>query len=1312
MANEGVGQWDANQGWQDASIDSISSMLRVNVSQMQSLLKSMFIDGADEKDIRRAMQKFGNSGTSVWGRICPMSPWKATNAPSNTSCRGLTINLTKTIAPTSLFAPVASAGTWIFVQKIWCGVAQRSYGEIALGQVLLLPGASPPGSLTPSLPTQIRFGKDSQASLQGLSAVYGAYNIPAWLTPPIGAEGQSGASLPPYSDPSWSPQNGYLWNPGALTPYVSSSQNSSASYSAIMVLRTARDQPQNSEQLPALYTDGRMITSMNNIYVTTNGAGTSASGVGAAAFIPDVTAPTFSPASLETQGGKNSISQVTLVRSNAADSSEGLRWILGPNVLQLLVPLDYGLMIGGKGGIGRNIWSTTLYPSGMSLGGAQINATVPQAVDAQGSAGPTQCLANNVYDRQNDTFAKVIWISDKFSNVNGTFAQTKQLAPTTCQVAGSTAGGPLVNNIYPRQVLDNTLVQVKDIENVYIPLTNEDAPPIFSFRWSIGMGAGNAGPLGQGCHVFCQVMSDDSVSWLQVPFGLGVYGNSTNPSFGATQSSYWQGYGVIPGGMPNELATEIQVPVQPQVPYSYTRQWTWAGSFVCFTAMPNAQQQVSLTIKVPLEYEDGVTGPAFVTRVDGVSQDQQLVYSSRSSWEVLATASTRSVDNKSGNLVRPMVDSRFPDLVRDLFESERAVFFKTVLDEQSWQERVYMTMTCNSTRKFIELLKQQEFVRDPNDPLHERVAAMLAPPEKRQRDVDVSQILNQIDNVRSELDSVRAENASALQACARQIKSASGNFFGDVLGGISQVADTAAHVGMAVAPYAGMLASGSMYGAPECEASAMYGAPAEAAAMYGAPEEASGHMYGSSGRFTSQFSSAAAHPLTQMLAGRLLDKYLPQATGPMGSAVIGDDGKLVSYNPDSFQADGQGWGAKGASLNDEGGVRVPGAVYCSSIYGYLGAPIDLLTEGPPSTWPTKNFITAFEAAETDFNQKSEGVAIRFVPVIDIIKYGQEMSDRLISSAPSTPAMFKTAGVEQIVACFFQGQPWAAQVGAHTPTYLEQVAKHVSPYYRPGQVLLEDQDIYRDERTAIPNGGYTVSHEKRGNRWKICRSNPAYNAIGIMIDVIYGRVRYSILPATYAHLVLRVGRYIAAIRRQEMMATSEFHTAKPHFSEAQALMLSRPERFADRVQSFWKRKDRLVDKTRIVPGGISRVSGFPTAIVMNHILMYTASALIQAPFTGKKQKLQFVLWHNVRQAINDNSDTKDLRGEVHAAHRAFARDIMWSGSGVKANFAPMAANGQQNDNAQDAQDAARQADVDAQAVPGAPPPPPPEHIKRD
>ena len=179
-----------------------------------------------------------------------------------------------------------------------------------------------------------------------------------------------------------------------------------------------------------------------------------------------------------------------------------------------------------------------------------------------------------------------------------------------------------------------------------------------------------------------------------------------------------------------------------------------------------------------------------------------------------------------------------------------------------------------------------------------------------------------------------------------------------------------------------------------------------------------------------------------------------------------------------------------------------------------------------------------------------------------------------------------------------------------------------------------------------------------------------------------------------------------------MATSEFHTVQPHFSDAQALMLSRPERFADRVQSFWKRKDRLVDKTRIVPGGISRVSGFPTAIVMNHILMYTASALIQAPFTGKKQKLQFVLWHNVRQAINDNSDTKDLRGEVHAAHRAFARDIMWSGSGVKANFAPMAANGQQNDNAQDAQDAARQADVDAQAVPGAPPPPPPEHIKRD
>ncbi|NBO39698.1 hypothetical protein EBU99_14070, partial [bacterium] len=664
MANEGIGQWDANQGWQDASIDSISSMLRVNVAQMQALLKSMFIDGADEKDIRRAMQKFGNSGTSVWGRICPMSPWKATNAPSNTSCRGLTINLTKTIAAQSLLAPVATAGTWIFVQKVWCGVAQRSYGEISLGQVLLLPGAAPPGLLTPSLPTQIRFGKDSQASLQGLSAVYGSYNIPAWLTPPIGINNTSGASLPLYSDPSWSPQNGYLWNPGALTPYVSSSQNSSASYSAIMVLRTARDQPQNSEQLPALYTDGRMITSMNNVYITTNGAGTSASGVGAAAFIPDVTAPTFSPASLETQGGKNSISQVTLVRSNATDSSEGLRWILGPNVLQLLVPLDYGLMIGGKGGVARNVWSTTIYPSGMSLGGCLTNATVPQSLDALGSSTPYETLANNVYDRQSDTFAKVIWISDKFTNVGGTFTQTKQLPPTACQIAQAiTPGSPAINNIYPRTVLDSSLVQVKDIENVYIGLTNEDAPPVFCFKWVVGMGAGNAGPLGQGCHVYCQIMSDDSVNWMQVPFGLGVYGNSSNPG---DANGFWQGYGVVPGGMPNEVGCEVAVPVQPQVPYSYTRQWTWAGSFVCFTAMPNAQQQIGLTVKVPLEYEDGVTGPAFVMRVDGVSQDQQLVYSSRSAWEVLATASTRSVDNKSGNLVRPMVDSRFPDLVKDL----------------------------------------------------------------------------------------------------------------------------------------------------------------------------------------------------------------------------------------------------------------------------------------------------------------------------------------------------------------------------------------------------------------------------------------------------------------------------------------------------------------------------------------------------------------------------------------------------------------------------------------------------------------------
>jgi len=117
--------------------------------------------------------------------------------------------------------------------------------------------------------------------------------------------------------------------PGALTPYISPGAQQSSTFTSIMVLRTGKDQPTNSTQLPSEYTSGRLITSMNSLYITTNGAGTSASGIAAAAFIPNLGFPSYPPSTLEQAGGKNSQSQIPVVRANINDQDTGVRWLLG-----------------------------------------------------------------------------------------------------------------------------------------------------------------------------------------------------------------------------------------------------------------------------------------------------------------------------------------------------------------------------------------------------------------------------------------------------------------------------------------------------------------------------------------------------------------------------------------------------------------------------------------------------------------------------------------------------------------------------------------------------------------------------------------------------------------------------------------------------------------------------------------------------------------------------------------------------------------------------------------------------------------------
>lgn len=722
MANQS-GNMDSMDSWTKASSKSVRQVLSCNPSQMMALLKSCFLNGADEGTLRAAIESCGGSAQQIT-KALPMSPWQAVDAPSNTTLKGLTQTITRTLKQPSVVNPVANSGTTVIVDKCWCGVNLRSYAEVSVGVPLPLPGTLSSygsGNPAPLSLTQLAFGPQTQASAYGqVGQVYGIYGIPQFMTPPLRT---TDGGYPPYSVTTsggvgWSPSNGYLFNPGTLYPYINSSSAQSATFSAIMVLRNAKDQPQNSVELAALYSSGRRITSMANLYMTANASGTSASGVGSAAFVPSITVPSFGPSVLESQGSSNSVTQATIVRSSPGDV-EGIRSILATNVEQVMKYLEPGAITGGIAATVQNVYTTLIGASGIDFSAPLTTATVPQAVSISGSASAPNVLANGIWDMQRDGYARGLWLSDKTTNSSGTFCKTRELTGEKCGLAGAT--GFAINGLYPTVDFSVAYATTTPIQNIQLPLGNDDAPFTFKIHWNV-IGGASSGSLGSGCHVFAQIIEDDTISYKMVPFGLPMFGSAAGcMGYIAGQG----GFGVVPGATLTNPAIDITVPTQPDG-FSFTRQYTWMGTFLMLAAMPQAQLEVDIDLLVPLENNNGITGPAYVYRVDGGTAGQQLVFSQRNQYEVLSNAATRAVDNKSGTVVRPMIDARFPGLLRDLFASENAEFFKLVYDEKSWCQRAYTLLTqIKTSDDFIALLRNQHIVRDASDPTHERITGLL-----------------------------------------------------------------------------------------------------------------------------------------------------------------------------------------------------------------------------------------------------------------------------------------------------------------------------------------------------------------------------------------------------------------------------------------------------------------------------------------------------------------------------------------------------------------------------------------------------------
>ena len=1116
MANSNDQTNDGLDSWTQASTDDLVNMLRVNPAQMKAYLASLMIEGADEKDIRRAMNRFGNSGTTMWGKIAPMSPCDAINAPIQTTLKGLTVNLARQVIPQ---APghVATPGCWLFVDKFWAGYSKRTYAEISTGTVLILPGSWTVSadnkweSTTPQLPTQIPFGKKSQVrSSSSFTSIYGPYNIPAWMTPPIGTP----AGLPPYNDPSWSPKNGYLFNPGTLVPYISPNQQAAASFSAVTVLRNSRDQPQCSEQLSANYSSGRQITSMGSMYITTNGAGTSASGMGAGALVPDVTVPTFTSAMLEAQGTSNSQSQVTMVRTNATTEAEGLRWIQGPNVLKVLAPLEYGLVTGGLGGVANNVWNTIIYPSGMTNGCMGVNYQVP--VVSEQDVFSTN-VGNGIYDRQGDGFGAVIWISDKFSNVGGTFAQSQQLQAVKCGIAGST--GVANNNVYPQDLFSTIFSTQASIQNVYIPLLNEDAPPQYTFNWACGFGAGTGGSLGQGCHVYVQIGSDDTPSFSFVPFGLGVYGNSQMGNNVANASL--SGYGVIPGGMFNTWQTAIDTPIQPNFGSgSFIRQWTYAGTFVCFTAMNNAVQEVSLTVKVPLENTSGIRGPAMVIRVDGVSENQQIVMQNRSNWEVVSTAATKAIQSTGTAALRPMVDQRFPDLIRDLFNSPDADFFKTIFDEESWQERVFKVMTLTPS-SFLDLLKTQGFSKYSQHGLHERVTQLLESPKRLREDEE--QKNDQIAAIEHKIDMLQDEK-NQLTNNVKNIHSGLNNLNHH----ITQMKE--AH-------------AGAQFGA-----SSLYNDKTNADAQFGAdaPFDDEANAGGFFGDIWDGIKSVAsvATPIVKTIGGQIVRNAV-SGMNPM----VGDiaNAGLTSVGANSVFLDSKNKECLGTGTPNfipGTNYKIAGAPWITPMIGYLGVPRKKNKVPTPKT-------TIFMETKIQFEEKH--------PFWELISV--RMADFCLDF--NFDFLGKTS-ISEFVKNY-----------EHIKTVLNQVCLRPSTQLVTGNTpptdllyIIPQKGIYVQSK-ANQSATYAYGNSKQSTCYKEIKTPPGEYSLIYLCHKNSNKC--VLLPSSLWHLIARIPTFM--LRAQRSASYKKLHNNPEQvFNMAQKQIWEGDNTLYDRATAWWMKHD--------------------------------------------------------------------------------------------------------------------------------------------
>lgn len=609
---------------------------------------------------------------------------------------------------------IGNNGTGILVWKPWYSYnALRLFQEIPQGKFWPMPGFVGKG-LLPKAPLGIYLGPSSQLIQSFLggaqSAQYGAWGLPSLILAPL-MDTPNG-----YNDPNANPtraqyviSNGITITFGNFIAKCPPTQNNSTNSNAILLARA--NQPQFSIPLEKSYFMGRLVAGQVSMTGTWQATNLQMGGSFSAGAVCDLNSSGFAQSQLQALGGKDSF-----VQKNPQD---GMIMTTGREIADVMAPVN-SRVAQSVGALQQVSVFKNLYgASGVS--GIPTGLTITQAED-EGPPSTDRYQSYGELSWQSGCLADVLWMSAISQTDNeATFQKCQQLQANQCSVGklvGSGVGG-VYSNFYPQAIFPGYKTQTAALSvkapwtQVLLPYGTTDTLPWFDFTFTMGMGQTNNRPLGSGAHVFVQISDDGTPSHECVFFGLGNWGYGTTL---LSDSSSGPG-GIIPGGdlnqvCPRTVKVPLKFPFQSTDSQSQSCAWTYLGTAVFVQPSPNGSFVLEIHASYPELYALGQLTPGKIGRYDNLNEGQQVSITGTFEYEVIANSGTSLVTKSAGAAAEPIINPIFSSLLQDLYRSQQAPFFKTVMTGKEFAFRLGTVMRLKNLRDLFALIIRQPVSQD------------------------------------------------------------------------------------------------------------------------------------------------------------------------------------------------------------------------------------------------------------------------------------------------------------------------------------------------------------------------------------------------------------------------------------------------------------------------------------------------------------------------------------------------------------------------------------------------------------------------